>query len=247
MEAEHQVWETGGKGRKPGKRIQLLDEVAALRVRAGQWARDMGNQENEWIEEVEDGECIPRARSHGMMAGRMHFAHILATMANACASLKGVYAKAVLNYKSARDMDDKQSHRAYMEATQDSTAMLQSLAQAVEDICLSEDAGESARPLSHRQLCICADRLCTFPIMPLSKLLLECGGRPDGESIADIKGQLVRKLPLICVDTAPRIQGPHKDKSILVLNPYHEKGPRIWASMRILVIPNDSQWFLAIQ
>ena len=46
------------------------------------------------------------------MAGRMRFAHVLTSLANVCVSLKGVYEKAVSNYKSVRDINDKQSHRA---------------------------------------------------------------------------------------------------------------------------------------
>ena len=50
-EADHAVWDSGGKGRPPAKRAQLMDEHVALRFRLGKWARDMAERELEWIDE----------------------------------------------------------------------------------------------------------------------------------------------------------------------------------------------------
>jgi len=101
-EAEHRVWDTGGKGRNPAKRTQLRDELAALRGRAGQWARDMGKRESDWLGELQEGEMLSNDRSRGVMACRLHFAHILRSFGNKCVALHDVYNKAVSNYKSYR-------------------------------------------------------------------------------------------------------------------------------------------------
>ena len=224
-EADHAVWDSGGKGRPPAKRAQLMDEHVALRFRLGKWARDMAERELEWIDEL-----VP-ARSHAVMVGRSQFASELTAFGSNCRSLQEVYRKAVSNYKLNGFAEAKKQPGAAMEVTQDPNALLQTLPQAVEDICLRADSGLAARPLSHKQLCICADRMATFVVMPLSKLLDECGGRPAGETVVDIRDQLVRFLPLIYIDAAPHTQGPAKDHSVFILNPYHEDGPRAWASM----------------
>ena len=41
MEADHAVWDTGGKGRPPAKRAELIDELAVARYRTMQWAKSM--------------------------------------------------------------------------------------------------------------------------------------------------------------------------------------------------------------
>ena len=165
------------------------------------------------------------------MAARVELAKMLAKVAEGCRSLKERYRKAVSNYKTNYSVESKKAPGAAIEVTQDPNAMLQTLPQAIEVACLYEDAGVRSRPLSHQQLCVCADRMSTFVVMPLSKLLEECGGRPKGESLEDIRDQLVRRLPLIYVDAAPSTQGPTKTHSVFILNPYHVDGPRAWASM----------------